>query len=68
MASHGGLALAQEALGTQLECASTKSGRRKIMLTLGLVLLATGLVALSLECVGVTAVFFVIAATLIRFA
>jgi hypothetical protein len=38
------------------------------MVTVGLWIAAAGLVALSLESLGVALVFFVIAATLIRFA
>ena len=38
------------------------------MVTVAVWVLITGLVALSLECVGVTAACFVIAATLIMFA
>ena len=38
------------------------------MVTVGLWLVAASLVAISLECLGAAALFFVIAATLIRFA
>jgi hypothetical protein len=66
MASHGGLTLAQEAVGTCRECASTNSGRRAIMLvTTGLWLVATGIVALSLESFGAALVLFGIAGWLL---
>jgi hypothetical protein len=69
MASHGGLALVQEALGARLECASKNSGKRTIMLiTAGLWAAATGMVALSLESVGAALVIFGIAGLLIRLA
>jgi hypothetical protein len=64
MASHGGLTLAQEALGTRASVAA----QTQIMLTLGLILFATGLVVMSLESFGVAMVFYGIALALIRFA
>jgi hypothetical protein len=38
------------------------------MISLGMCVVATGMVALSLECVGAAFVFFCIAGLLIRFA
>jgi hypothetical protein len=69
MASHGSLTLAQEAIGTRDECASTNSDRGTMMLiTAGLCLAATGIVAVSLESIGTALVLFGIAGLLIRFA
>ncbi len=69
MASHSGLTLACEALGARPECASTNSGGRTLMLvTTGLWIAATGVVALSLESVGAALVFFGVAGLLIRLA
>ena len=69
MASHSGLTLAKEALVAELECATKNSGKRTIMLvTAGLWVAATGIVALSLESVGAALVFFGVAGLLIRLA
>ena len=66
MASHSGLTLACEALGARPECASTNSGGRTMMLvTAGLSLLATGIVAISFESLGAATVLFGLAALLL---
>jgi hypothetical protein len=60
------LTLTQEAIGTRRECASTNSGRRTLMLvTTGLWVAATGIVALSLESFGVALALFGLAGWLL---
>jgi hypothetical protein len=58
MASHGGLSLAQEAIGVHHKCANTNPCRSTLMVTIGLCVAATGIVALSLESVGAALVLF----------
>ena len=67
MASHGGLTLDQEAVGTtRPERCDPSSDRGAMMLvTTGVWLVATGLVALSLESVGAALVLFGIAGLLL---
>jgi hypothetical protein len=61
MASHGGLKIAQEAIGIT----NTNSGGSTLMLLIGLCVAAVGIVALSLESVGAALVFFGIAGWLL---
>jgi hypothetical protein len=69
MVPHGGLTLAHEAIGTRRERCDAHPGRRTMMLvTVGLWVAATGIVALSLESVGAALVCFGVAALLIRLA
>jgi hypothetical protein len=69
MASDGGLKATQEAVGKGCEDSASNSGGRTLMLiTTGLCLAATGIVALSFESLGGALVLFGLAAVLIRLA
>jgi hypothetical protein len=68
VASHSGLTIAQETFsaGREHECIGANSSRNTLMLaTLGLWIVATGIVALSFECLGAALVLFGIAGLLI---
>jgi hypothetical protein len=65
MASHGGLAPAREAIGIWRDRFAGHQGRGALMITLGLWIIATGIVALSFECLGAALVLFGIAGFLI---
>jgi uncharacterized membrane protein YhhN len=65
MASHGGLSLAQEAIGVRHKCANTNPRGSKVMITVGLCVAATGILFLSLESVGAALVLFGLAGLLL---
>jgi hypothetical protein len=66
MAPHGSLKASHEAISTRLS--PPNSGRTTLMMTLVTGLFATGMLALSLESLGVTAACFGIAMLMLRFA
>jgi hypothetical protein len=65
MAPHGCLTAAQEAIGTKREHCGSHSDGTALMISLGLWIAATGIVALSFECLGAALVLFGIAGWLL---
>jgi hypothetical protein len=67
-APHGGLTAAHEAVSPKRDRGGSHSGRRTPMITVALCLAATGMVAISLESLGVATSLWGIALLLIRYA
>ena len=68
MAPHRGLTAAHEAISSRCDRCGSRSVRRTLMITLALGLAATGMLALSLESLGVATALWGVAVLLMRFA